>query len=176
MSIPTEHDDPINAKILSVSEDMISGFQESPFQEIAQKADLSLDIVLERIKAMLEAGVIRRVRQNITKLAHGALCAWRIDDDKIDNAFDFMFKHDPFSGHVVIRSTDRKITGSEFKLWTTLKVPQGESLDEHAKKIQSIVNAKEYILMPAKGIFTLGVGHVRRKTYRLDQNQIRQLQ
>jgi len=165
MSIPTEHDDPINAKILSVSEDMISGFQESPFQEIAQKADLSLDIVLERIKAMLEAGVIRRVRQTLlaTKLAHGALCAWRIDDDKIDNAFDFMFKHDPFSGHVVIRSTDRKITGSEFKLWTTLKVPQGESLDEHAKKIQSIVNAKEYILMPAKGIFTLGVGHVRRK-------------
>ena len=90
MSIPTEHDDPINAKILSVSEDMISGFQESPFQEIAQKADLSLDIVLERIKAMLEAGVIRRVRQTLlaTKLAHGALCAWRIDDDKIDNAFD----------------------------------------------------------------------------------------
>ena len=61
MSIPTEHDDPINAKILSVSEDMISGFQESPFQEIAQKADLSLGIVLERIKAMLEAGVINEL-------------------------------------------------------------------------------------------------------------------
>ncbi|MBN77881.1 MAG: AsnC family transcriptional regulator [Verrucomicrobiaceae bacterium] len=165
MSIPTEHDDPINAKILSVSEDMISGFQEAPFQEIARKAEIELDIVLERIQSMLGAGVIRRVRQTLlaTKLAHGALCAWKIDNDKLEKAFEFMFKEDPFSGHVVIRSTDRKITGSDFKLWTTLKVPQGESLDEHAKKIKSIVNAEEYILMPAKGIFTLGVGHVRRK-------------
>ena len=165
MSIPTEHDDPINSKILSISEDMISGFQETPFQEIAKKAELNLDIVLERIQSMLKAGVIRRVRQTLlaTKLAHGALCAWKIDDAKLEKAFEFMFKEDPFSGHVVIRSTDRKITGSEFKLWTTLKVPQGESLDEHAQKIKSIVNAEEYILMPAKGIFTLGVGHVRRK-------------
>ena len=165
MSIPTEHDDPINAKILSVSEDMISGFQEAPFQEIARKAEIELDTVLERIQSMLRAGVIRRVRQTLlaTKLAHGALCAWKIDNDKLEKAFEFMFKEDPFSGHVVIRSTDRKITGSDFKLWTTLKVPQGESLDEHAEKIKSIVNAEEYILMPAKGIFTLGVGHVRRK-------------
>ena len=80
MSIPTEHDDPINAKILSISEDMISGFQESPFQEIAKKAELDLDIVLERIQSMLRAGVIRRVRQTLlaTKLltghsAHGKL-------------------------------------------------------------------------------------------------------
>ena len=86
MSIPTEHDDPINAKILSISEDMISGFQESPFQEIAKKADLDLDIVLERIQSMLRAGVIRRVRQTLlaTKLAHGALCAWKIDDSKLE--------------------------------------------------------------------------------------------
>ena len=65
MSIPTEHDDPINAKILSVSEDMISGFQEAPFQEIARKAEIDLDIVLERIQSMLRAGVIRRVRQTL---------------------------------------------------------------------------------------------------------------
>ena len=35
MSIPTEHDDPINARILGVSEDMVSGFQREPFQAIA---------------------------------------------------------------------------------------------------------------------------------------------
>tara|TARA_B110001454_G_scaffold210299_1_gene224675 strand:- start:519 stop:1616 length:1098 start_codon:yes stop_codon:yes gene_type:complete len=165
MSTPVEHDDPINAKILEISEDLIKGFQRQPFHLISEQSGIELDIVIERIKNMLHAGVIRRVRQTLlsTKLAHGALCAWKIDNDKIDEAFDFMFKEDPFSGHVVIRSTDRDISGSEFKLWTTLKVPQGESLEDHANKIKNIIGAEKYILMPAKGVFTLGVGHVRRK-------------
>jgi len=165
MNIPVEHDDPINAKILEISEDLVSGFQRKPFHLISEQSGIELETVIERIRCMLEAGVIRRVRQTLlsTKLAHGALCAWKIDNDKIDEAFDFMFKEDPFSGHVVIRSTDREITGSEFKLWTTLKVPQGESLEDHANTIKNVIGAKKYILMPAKGVFTLGVGHVRRK-------------
>ena len=165
-TIPVEHTDPTNAKILAVSEDLVGGFQEYPFQAIAEKCGESLETVLERIRAMLEAGVIRRVRQTLlaTKLAHGALVAWRVDNDKLDATFDFMFREDPFSGHVVTRSTDREISGSEYKLWTTLKVPQGRSLEEHAEVLKRLTGAHEYILMPAKGIFALGVGHVRRQT------------
>ena len=130
MSIPTEHDDPTNASILRISEDMVSGFQRSPFEKIAEDSGTDLDIVLERVRAMLEAGVIRRVRQTLlaTKLAHGALVAWKVDPGRLDAAFDFMFQEDPFSGHVVTRSTDREISGSDYRLWTTLKVPQGQSL------------------------------------------------
>jgi hypothetical protein len=75
-----------------------------------------------------------------------------------------MFKEDPFSGHVVLRSTDREVSGSEYRLWTTLKVPQGRSMTEHADLLKRLVGAEEYLLMPAHGIFALGVGHVRRKT------------
>ncbi len=165
MSIPIEFDDPINAQILAVSEDMVSGFQENPFHAIAAASGIELDIVLQRIRAMLEGGVIRRVRQTLlaTKLAHGALCAWKIDTDKLDMAFEFMSKHDPFSGHVVLRSTDHEISGHQFKLWSTLKVPQGQSLEEHANVLKRLVGSEKYHLMPAKGIFALGVGHVRRK-------------
>ena len=132
-TIPVEHTDPINTRILAVSEDMISGFCREPFQDIARESGLELDTVLERVRAMLDAGVIRRVRQTLlsTKLAHGALTAWKVPADKLDAAFDFMLGEDPFSGHVVTRSTDREISGSDYKLWTTLKVPQGESL--HAR-------------------------------------------
>ena len=107
--IPTDHDDPVNSKILEVSEDLVNGFQRYPFQHIAEKSGVDLETVLSRIKAMLEAGVIRRVRQTLlaTKLAHGALCAWKVENDKLDATFDFMFREDPFSGHVVTRSTDR---------------------------------------------------------------------
>ena len=163
--IPIEHDDPVNARILAVSEDMIAGFQREPFEQIAAGSGVDYDTVTGRIRAMMEAGVIRRARQTLlaTKLAHGSLVAWKVAPDLIEDAFAFMFEQDPFSGHVVLRSTDREISGSEYKLWTTLKVPQGQSLEEHANVLKRITRADEFILMPAKGIFSLGVGHVRRK-------------
>ncbi len=75
-----------------------------------------------------------------------------------------MFRQDPFSGHVVLRSTDGHTAGSEYKLWTTLKAPRGYSLQDHAALLARQVGAEHFRLMPAKGIFVLGVGHVRRKS------------
>src|SRR5438270_6183106 len=164
--LPVEHNDPINARILAVSEDKIAGFVREPFEEIARRSDVDVDLVMARIAAMLRAGTIRRVRQTLlaTNLAEGALVAWKVPEDKIDAAFDWMSQRDPFSGHVVLRSTDTVSAGSDYKLWTTLKVPQGFSLQAHCELLAKQVGAERFRLMPAKGIFTLGVGHVRRKT------------
>jgi DNA-binding Lrp family transcriptional regulator len=164
--LPVEHNDPINAKILAISEDKIEGFVREPFLEIARRAEVGVETVMARIAAMLRAGTIRRVRQTLlaTNLADGALVAWKVPPEKIDAAFDWMFQRDPFSGHVVLRSTDTLTAGSEYKLWTTLKVPHGFSLQRHGELLAEKVGAEHFRLMPAKGIFTLGVGHVRRKT------------
>jgi DNA-binding Lrp family transcriptional regulator len=164
--LPVEHNDPINARILAISEDKIEGFVREPFEEIASRAGLTGEVVMARISAMLRAGTIRRVRQTLlaTNLAEGALVAWKVPPEKIDDAFDWMFRWDPFSGHVVLRSTDAVTAGSDYKLWTTVKVPQGYSLQEHCLRLAAKVGAEHFRLMPAKGIFTLGVGHVRRKT------------
>ncbi len=164
-TLPIEHNDPINACILAISEDKIAGFVREPFAEIAQRAGLPVETVLERIVAMLRAGTVRRVRQTLlaTNLADGALVAWKVPPEKIEAAFDYMSQCDPFSGHVVLRSTDAVTPGSEYKLWTTLKVPRGFSLQRHGEILTGIVGAEHFRLMPAKGIFTLGVGHVRRK-------------
>jgi len=164
--LSVEHNDPINAKILAISEDKIEGFVREPFKEIARRSGVDLDVVMARIAAMLRAGTIRRVRQTLlaTNLAEGALVAWKVPEDKIDSAFDWMFQRDPFSGHVVLRSTDTVSAGSDYKLWTTLKVPRGFSLEAHCELLAKKVGAERFRLMPAKGIFTLGVGHVRRKT------------
>src|SRR5438876_9512387 len=164
--MPIEHDDPINARILAISEDKIEGFVREPFQEIARRSGIDVDMVMARIAAMLRARTIRRVRQTLlaTNLADGALVAWKVPEDKIDNAFDWMFQRDPFSGHVMLRSTDTVTAGSDYKLWTTLKVPHGFSLEKHCQLLTHKVGAEQFRIMPAKGIFTLGVGHVRRKT------------
>ena len=164
--LPVEHNDSINAKILAISEDKIEGFVREPFQEIARRSDVDVDGVMARIAAMLRAGTIRRVRQTLlaTNLADGALVAWKVPENKIDAAFDWMFQRDPFSGHVVLRSTETATAGSDYKLWTTVKVPRGFSLQRHCELLANKVGAERFRVMPAKGIFTLGVGHVRRKT------------
>ncbi len=164
-SVPVDIADPVNAAILSVAEDGLQGFQPDPFGEIAKRTELDKGEVVTRVRAMLDAGVIRRVRQTLlaTNLARGALVAWKVRESKLHAAFDWMFKNDPFSGHVVVRSTDQKIAGARYRLWTTLKVPVGYSLEKHCEELRRIVKADSFMLLPAKKLFALGVGHVRRK-------------
>lgn len=160
---PTSPKDEINRQILEVSEDSIKGFSEKPFSEIAKRSGLPLDVVIERIKAMLASGVVRRVRQTLlaTNLAQGALIAWKITPDKLDRAFELLSKEDPFSGHVVIRNSERGTT--EWPLWTTIKVPTGFSLEKHCDWIRDQIGAEKYRIMPTIRQFVLGVGHMRRK-------------
>jgi hypothetical protein len=162
-TIPVSTTDSINAKILAVSEDRLQGFQRDPFGEIARQSGIELAVVIERIQAMLRAGTIRRVRQTLlaTNLAQGALVAWQVPEEKLTAAFDWMFQHDPFSGHVVIRTTDAGKT--KYRLWTTVKVPQGFSMTEHCEFLAQQTGAEKFILLPAKKLFALGVGHVRRR-------------
>jgi hypothetical protein len=164
-TVPVEITDPINAQILAVSEDRIAGFLADPFREIARLAELDVGVVHERLRAMLAAGTIRRIRQTLmaTNLAPGALVAWKIDNARLDAGFDYLWEKDPFSGHIVIRSTDGDTPGSAYRLWTTLKVPQGFSMTENCDLLRQRIGAEAFRVMPAKRLFALGVGHVRRK-------------
>ena len=165
LPLPVWIDDPNNAAILAVGEDRLAGFQLDPFGEIAARSGLDIATVLDRIVAMLRAGTIRRVRQTLmaTNLADGALCAWQVPAERLDDAFAWLFREDPFSGHVVIRTTDSATAGSNYRLWTTLKVPQGFALEKHAQFLAATIGAQAHRLMPAKALFALGVGHVRRR-------------
>jgi len=164
-SIPLALDDPINTAILAVAEDKLEGFQRDPFGETARRSGVPVETVIERVRALLAAGTIRRVRQTLlsTNLADGALVAWQLPQERLHEAFDLMFQRDPFSGHVVIRTTDSETAGSKYRLWTTLKVPQGFSIEKHCDFLASQVGASAYRLMPAKALFVLGVGHTRRR-------------
>lgn len=165
-SIPTEHTDPINERILAVAEDKITGFTPKPFVAIAEQTGFDEETIVERLKAMHAAGVVRRLRQTMitTKLVDGALIAWHLPEEKLELAFDFLKKNDPFTGHVVLRIPDNEsLPGAEYKLWTTLKVPQGQSVTRHADLLKKLIGAYDYVLLPALGVFALGVGHVRRR-------------
>jgi DNA-binding Lrp family transcriptional regulator len=166
---PTSPRDPINRQILEVSEDQIRGFVRNPMREIATRSGIDVGTVIDRIQAMLRAGSIRRVRQTLqaTNLAQGALIAWKIDPDKVEHAFEFISKEDPFSGHVVIRNSEYGMT--EWPLWTTLKVPSGFSTDAHCEYIREQIGAEKWRFMPALRAFVLGVGHMRRKNMQVGE-------
>lgn len=151
--------------VLAVAEDRLQGFQRDPLGEIASRSGVPVSVVIERIGAMLAGGTIRRVRQTLmsTNLAAGALVAWRVPEERLHRAFDSMVEDDPFSGHVVIRTADAATAGSSYRLWTTLKVPQGYSIEKHAEYLAKQVGAEAFRLMPAKALFALGVGHTRRR-------------
>ena len=164
-TIPVSFNDPVNAAILAVSEDQLQGFHRDPFGQIAIQTGLPIETILERIRAMVAAGTIRRVRQTLlaTNLADGALVAWEVPQERLEAAFDYLFQKDPFSGHVVTRSTDNVTAGSNYRLWTTLKVPQGYSLERHCEMLLKRIGGQHFRLMPAKRLFALGVGHTRRR-------------
>ena len=161
--------DTINRQILEVSEDRIRGFVRNPFGEIARRSGVETAEVIARIRAMLEAGTVRRVRQTLlaTNLAQGALIAWKIDEHLVDAAFQFVASRDPFSGHVVIRNSETGPT--EWRLWTTLKVPTGFSIERHCEYLRQQIGAEKYRIMPALRAFVLGVGHMRRKGMRIGE-------
>lgn len=165
LETPVSVEDPINAAILRISEDRIAGFLRDPLGAIAEQSGIDLQTTIDRIRAMLASGTIRRVRQTLlaTNLAHGSLVAWQIPADKLDAAFEYMSKVDPFSGHVVIRTADAATPGSQYRLWTTLKVPQGYAIAKHAEFLREHVGAEAFRLMPAEKLFALGVGHIRRR-------------
>lgn len=166
---PVSPRDPINRQILEVSEDRIKGFVRHPLNEIARQSGVDVRTVIERIRAMLEAGTVRRVRQTLlaTNLAQGALVAWKIEKSRVEAGFDFIAKKDPFSGHVVIRNSENGAT--DWPLWTTLKVPTGFSVERHCEFLRKSIGAEKFRIMPTIRQFVLGVGHMRRKGMRVGE-------
>lgn len=164
--IPTDVADETNRRLLAVAEDCVEGFHERPFDVIAERSGLPVEVVLERMRAMLACGTVRRVRQTVlsTHLAEGALVAWRVPEAACERAWAWLHAHDPFTGHIVLRRCDDDCApGAEYRLWTTVKVPVGcQTPEAHCRMLAERIGAEHFVLLPVVGMFALGVGHVRR--------------
>lgn len=165
-AIPGDSADGINRRILAVAEDRINGFRARPFLAIAEACDLPEALVIERLRAMLASGTIRRVRQTLlsTSLADGALIAWKLPESRLEAAYARLRDDDPFTGHVVLRESESPdAPGSDYRLWTTLKVPAGYgTVESHCRLLAELIGAEDFAPLPVVGMFALGVGHVRR--------------
>ena len=73
VGIPSEITDPVNARILAVSEDRIAGFLADPFDEIARLSGVDRAMVHERLRECSE------VQEPITAAARVALVGREIE-------------------------------------------------------------------------------------------------
>ena len=157
--------DSLNRRILAVAEDQLHGFHEQPFAAIAERCGLSPDETLERLRAMLCCGSILRMRQILpsTALTQGCLIGWKLPEEGLDAAFDWLRENDPATGHIVIRRADDALApGADYRLWTTLKLPLEADMDAHCRRLAAHIGALDHARMPVVGMFSLSVGHVRR--------------
>lgn len=164
--IPADVADETNRRILAVAEDRVQGFHALPFDVIAARCGLPVELVLERLRAMLQAGTVRRIRQTLlsTNLAEGALVAWKVAPHRCEAAWEWLRENDPFTGHIVLRSSeDATAPGADYRLWTTVKVPTGcHTVEGHCRMLAAKIGAESFVPLPVVGMFALGVGHVRR--------------
>lgn len=158
-------DDPTNVAILRVAEDQLNGFQREPFAVIADRCGVPEAEVVDRLRKLLVSGVVRRIRQTLvtTNLAAGALVAWRLPEGQDDAIFERLRDEDPFTGHLVLRRAEPGSPGEEYRLWTTVKVPPGHSVEAHVALLGSAIGARDAVVMPARAVFRLGVGQMRRR-------------
>ena len=134
--LPIAHTDPVNAQILAVSEDRIQGFVRDPIGEIARAVGRRCgdgdrahpgDAARrdDPPRAADADGDQPRPGRARRLAVSGRASSTRRSTSCSDD--------DPFSGHVVIRSTDAATPGSNYRLWTTVKVPQGYSIEKHCE-------------------------------------------
>ena len=161
--LPVEHDDPINAKILAISEDKIEGFVREPFEEIARRSGVDVDVVMARDRGHVARGNDSASPANVARDQSGRRRAGRLESSRgqdrqrirLDVPTRSVFR----SRRLALDRHRHRRLG--LQTLDDAKGPHGFSLQRHGELLAKKVGAEHFRLMPAKGIFTLGVGHVR---------------
>lgn len=158
--------DPLNRRILAEAEDRIAGFYENPIGKIASCCGMPEHEVRERLLVMMRGGTIREIRQVLSSDARGASClvAWRLPDDVLDAAFDWLVRNDSATGHIAIREPElMNVPSAAYRLWTTLSLPSHDAdLSAYCHELAKHIGAVHFVCLPTVGMFRLSVGHIRR--------------
>jgi DNA-binding Lrp family transcriptional regulator len=123
-----------------------------PYQELGERLRLPEDEILERIKALKAAGIIRRIGGNFhsRKLHYtSTLCAARVPEDKIES-FVAVVNRYPGVTHNYLRRND-------YNVWFTFIAPSMSSIEKALKEISVKTGVEEIYSLPAVRMFKIKV-------------------
>ncbi len=142
--------DAVDKSILTLISDSIP-IEEQPFKDLAERVGISEDELLERIGALKEKGLIRRIGAviNPRRLGwHSTLCGVHIAEDKIPD-YAALVNSYPEVTHNYLRT-------GEPNCWFTLITPDAGRSKEIISEIEAGLGVN-VIDLPARRIFKIKV-------------------
>ena len=123
-----------------------------PYAEMAKKFGLSEEEMMQRLRVLKEAGIIRQVSAifDTRRLGYkSALVAMAIEPERLDHVANQVNRH-PGVSHNYERN-------HEYNLWFTLAVPPGSDLKTEIDKFSKLPGIKKTRLLPTIKLFKIGV-------------------
>jgi len=124
----------------------------NPYSEMAKKFGLSDQDMMQRLRVLKEAGIIRQISAifDTRKLGYkSALVAMAIEPEELDHVANQVNRH-PGVSHNYERN-------HEYNLWFTLAVPPGSDLKTEIDKLSKLPGIKKTRLLPTIKLFKIGV-------------------
>ena len=122
-----------------------------PYEEVGKQVGLSEAEVLQRVRDLKKAGVIRRMGANFASKTLGwqsTLCAASVPEDKIDEFVAEVNKHDGVT-HNYLRE-------NEFNIWFALIAPDMDAVEAILDSITATTGIK-ILNLPASKLFKIKV-------------------
>lgn len=123
-----------------------------PYSDIAKKFQISDEELMQRLRSLKEAGIVRQLSAifDTRRLGYkSALVAMAIDADKLDTIANQVNKH-PGVSHNYERN-------HEYNLWFTLAVPPGSDLKSEIDKFSKLQGINKVRMLPTIKLFKIGV-------------------
>jgi len=123
-----------------------------PWQAMGKELGVSETAVMERIRKLREAGIVRQTSPifDTRKLGYtSALIATRVEPEKLDQIAQQVSQH-PGVSHNYERH-------HHFNLWFTLALPPGSDFEAEAKRITNLNGVQSVRLLPTLRAFKIGL-------------------
>lgn len=121
-----------------------------PYRVIAEELGLSEEQVIERVRAMKEDGIIRRIGGNFVPHKVGfvsTLCAAKVPEEKIDAFAEVVNR---YTG--VTHNYQRD---NEFNIWFTFIAPSREEIAANLEQISNETGVDTILNLPATKVFKI---------------------
>ncbi|MDR4506225.1 MAG: AsnC family transcriptional regulator [Candidatus Scalindua sp.] len=127
-----------------------------PFLDLARELDLDEDLVIERIKFMIEGKYVRRLAPIINTQAVGnsaTLAAMKVPEDKIGEVSEIINGYSGVSHNYLRKGKNHPIP---LNIWFTMSAPTKEKLQENIEEIEERTGLQVRCL-PTTKKFKIGV-------------------
>ncbi len=124
-----------------------------PFLELANELKISEDEVIDRIRKMIDLGIIRKfgLRIDVQKLKYkSTLLALKVDENLLEKVARELSKYESVT-HCYLRN------GSNYNLWVVVIEKDSDTLEKFINSVKKMNGVKEVLNLPVKRRFKINV-------------------